>query len=127
MPDVPPINPCLECRPESSVLATIAAIALQSDGVAGATQLRVTVAGNNVATLPSGTYQSIFMKNTGLATVWIRTASGADSSGANGEIPLAGETTAGAGDGGDVTIETFSGQITSACATSGTLSVTFST
>lgn len=126
MPDVPPINPCLECRPESSVLATLAAVAIQADGVAPASQSRVVVAGNNVAVLPSATYQSVFIKNTGPAVVWVRLASGA-ATGANGEIPLAAESAVGAGDGGSVSITTFVGAITAACASSSSVSVTWST
>jgi len=125
MPDIPPINPCLECLPESSVLSTLAAVAIQSDGVAPASQSRVVVAGNNVAVLPSATYQSVFIKNTGPAVVWVRLASGA-ATGSNGEIPLAAESAVGAGDGGSIAIESMIGSITAACATSSTISVTWS-
>lgn len=126
MPDIPPINPCLECRPESSVLATLAAVAIQADGVASASQLRVAVAGSNVAVLASATYQSVFIKNTGSAVVWIRLGSGA-ATGTNGEIPLAAESGIGAGDGGSILITTYVGAVTAACATSGSISVTWST
>lgn len=126
MPDVPPINPCLECRPDSSVLGTLTAIALGADGAAPANQSRVLVAGNNVAVLPSATYQTVFIKNTGSAVAWIRLGASA-ATGTNGEIPLAAESTAGAGDGGSISVSTYIGAVTAACATSTSLSVTWST
>lgn len=125
MPDIPPINPCLECLPESSVLSTLAAVAIQADGVAPASQSRVVVAGNNVAVLPSATYQHVFVKNTGSAVVWIRLASGA-ATGANGEIPLAAEITPGAGNGGSISVSAFIGTITASCASTSSVSVTWS-
>lgn len=126
MPDVPPIDPCLDCRPESSVQATAASILLLAEGAAPASQSRITVAGNNVAVLAQATYQSVFIKNTGSAVAHIRLAANA-ATGANGEIPLAAESAPGAGDGESITISTFIGQITAACATSTSLSVTWST
>lgn len=126
MPDVPPINPCLDCRPESSVQATVASILLLAEGAASASQARIVVAGNNVAVLPQATYQTVFIKNTGSAVAHIRLAANA-STGANGEIPLAAESAIGAGDGGSITISTLIGQITAACATSTSISVTWST
>lgn len=126
MPDVRPINPCLECMPESSVQATVAGILLLAEGAASASQARIVVAGNNVAVLPQATYQTVFIKNTGSAVAHIRLAANA-STGANGEIPLAAESAIGAGDGGSITISTLIGQITAACATSTSISVTWST
>lgn len=127
MPDFPPINPCLDCRPESQVLGTLASISLLADGASEALQARLTVSGNNVSVRPQGTYQTVFIKNTGTAVAWIRTASGAAAGGANGEIPIAAESAAGSGDGGSLSLSTFIGVITAACATSTTLSVTWST
>ena len=126
MPSIPPIDPCLDCRPGSSVEATVASILLLAEGAAPASQSRITVAGNNVAVLAQATYQTVFIKNTGSAVAHIRLAANA-ATGANGEIPLAAESAPGAGDGGSITISTFIGQITAACATSTSLSVTWST
>ena len=126
MPDVPPINPCLECRPPSSVQATVASILLLAEGAASASQARIVVAGNNVAVLSQATYQTVFIKNTGSAVAHIRLAANA-STGANGEIPLAAESAIGAGDGGSIAISTLISQITAACATSTSISVTWST
>ena len=126
MPDLPPLNPCLDCRPESSVLATLTAISLGADGAAPASQSRIVVAGNNVSVLPSATYQTVFIKNTGSAVAWIRLGNTA-ATGTNGEIPLAAESALGAGDGGSISVETYNGAVTAACATSTSLSVTWST
>ena len=123
----PPVEPCLDCRDESTNIASLVGIVNEAFGTSTASQAKVTVAGANVAVLPQESYQSVYIKNTGTTVVWIRLASGAASTGANGEIPLAGESSAGAGDGGDLTIDTFTGVITAACATSGSVSVTWST
>lgn len=125
MPDIPPVNACLDCRPESSILATLASVAIQSDGVAPASQSRVVVSGGNVSVLPYATYQSILIKNTGPEVVWLRLSAGA-ATGANGEVPLSKESSPGAGDGGSLVIESMIGAVTAACATSSTISVTWS-
>lgn len=126
MPDVPPINPCLECRPDSTLLGTVAGIALLADGASPASQSRVLVAGNNVSVLPTATYQTVFIKNTGAAVAWIRLGASA-ATGSNGEIPLAAESGIGAGDGGSLVVTTYIGVVTAACASSTSLSVTWST
>ncbi len=124
MPSIPPIDPCLDCRPESSNIASLLGIVNNSLGSSASTQLFVTVAGANVAVLPAASYQSILIQNTGDAPVFIRTGTGASVTGANGEIVLHAATAFNAGNGGSVTIENYIGAITAACATSSSISVT---
>lgn len=125
MPDVPPINPCLSERSQTDLLATIAGILNNSDGVSTATQALVSVAGANVPVLPAGTYQSIFIQNTGVSPVMIRLGSGASTTGLNGEIQLAAASSVNAGNGGTVTLEAYQGEITAASAGSSSLAITY--
>jgi hypothetical protein len=118
MPTVPPIIPCIDCRNESDILSSIASSMVAGFGYGTPSQAQVTVAGNNVNLLASGSYQLVLIENTGAANLAVRLASGANSSLANGEIllgPLMG-----------LKLTQFTGQITGACATSTTASVTWS-
>jgi hypothetical protein len=127
MPDIPQIPPCVAEQSQTNILATAVALLTQGSGNAPAVHALVAVAGNDVAALPAGNYQSVFIKNTGTAVLRVRFSSAtANSSGANGEIPLAAESTAGAGNGGSITVSNIVGPVSLACATSTNAAVVYS-
>ena len=125
MPDLPPTNPCLSERSQTDLLASIATLLQNSTGNATATQALITVSGANVPVLPAGTYQSVFIQNTGVSPVMVRLGSGASATGLNGEIQLAAASGLNVGNGGTMTLEGYQGEITAASAGSSSLAITY--
>lgn len=98
-------------------------------GVSGAaaTQARVTVATNNVSLLAAASgivYRDVQIQNLGTVPVFIRLASGADNTGANGEFVLSAGGVANDGSGGVYRVSGWLGVITGASTSSTAVSVT---
>lgn len=127
MPSIPPIDPCLSDRSQTDLIANAVSLLNNGSGNAAVTHALVAVAGANVSALPAGNYQTVFIKNRGTAVLWVRASSAtASTTGANGEIPLAAESTLGAGDGGSIAFSNVVGPFSLACATSTNAAIAYS-
>ena len=90
-------------------------------------QSRVTVNGDNVAVVPEAppgvSYREILIQNLGTSPLFLRLASGAANTGANGEIVLSAGGADNDGTAGVYTIAGFNGTVTGASASSVVASV----
>ena len=125
------MNPCLSCAPEEeqsglmlSLLARLGGSLTASD----VTQARVAVNGANVTLLAAAAstvkYRTVMLQNLGTEVVFVRLASGASTTGANGEFVLKAGDAADDGTGGVYTIDGYIGLITGASTGATNVSVT---